>query len=349
MKKLLLADIKMLLRSKQTLFWSLMFPLMFTFIFGSFFGKGNNSVGTVALINESNTELAKSFDKAARDSGIFTIKDDINVEEAKKLIGKDQLSGAIVIPKGFGEQKPDAPKNIKVVYDPAGQAGRTLIGFTNQFLTAANLEIQQAKPIFSVEEEKTNTKQFGYFDFILMGLIGMALMNSSIQGMSIAMSKYREDKILKRLTTTPLKVWHFIAAEVTSRLLVNVIQVTLILLVGFYMFDAHINGSIFLIYVLALLGALLFQSIGFVIAGLSKTTNAAEGMSTAIAIPMMFLSGVFFPIDQLPKWLYSIVQYLPLAPLLRTMRSVALEDASPFANPSNLILVIVWVVAAFFA
>ena len=104
MKKLLLADIKMLLRSKQTLFWSLMFPLMFTFIFGSFFGKGNNSVGTVALINESNTELAKSFDKAARDSGIFTIKDDINVEEAKKLIGKDQLSGAIVIPKGFGEK-----------------------------------------------------------------------------------------------------------------------------------------------------------------------------------------------------------------------------------------------------
>jgi ABC-2 type transport system permease protein len=100
-----------------------------------------------------------------------------------------------------------------------------------------------------------------------------------------------------------------------------------------------------LIFVFALIGAILFQAIGFVIASYSKTTDAAQGMATAITIQMMFLAGVFFPIDSLPKWLYSIVQFLPLAPILRIIRSIGLENASPFVNPMNIIIVGVWIVA----
>jgi len=83
---------------------------------------------------------------------------------------------------------------------------------------------------------------------------------------------------------------------------------------------------------------------GFVVASFSKTTDTAQGMATAITIPMMFLAGVFFPIDSLPKWLYYIVQYLPLAPILRILRSVALEGASPFFEPRNAIIIVAWLI-----
>jgi ABC-2 type transport system permease protein len=83
------------------------------------------------------------------------------------------------------------------------------------------------------------------------------------------------------------------------------------------------------------------------VASATKTTDAAQGMSVAITIPMMFLAGVFFPIDSLPKWLYAIVQYLPLAPLLRMIRGVTLEAVSPFSDPMNAIIVAGWIILAF--
>jgi ABC-2 type transport system permease protein len=200
-------------------------------------------------------------------------------------------------------------------------------------------------PIFSFTEEKTSNRQLSYFDFVLSGILGLALMNASIIGISVSMAHYREDQILKRITTTPLKTWWFIVDEVLSRLVLNVFQVSLILLVGVVFFGAHIYGNYFVLYALALLGAVLFQLIGFVVASLTKSTDAAQGMATAITIPMMFLGGVFFPIDSLPKWLFSIVQYLPIAPLLRLIRQTALEGASPLSNLNYLGIILAWIIA----
>jgi len=69
-------------------------------------------------------------------------------------------------------------------------------------------------------------------------------------------------------------------------------------------------------------------------------------MATAITIPMMFLAGVFFPIDSLPKWLYTFVQYLPLSPLLRIIRNVMLEGTSPFLTPKNSVIIVAWIAIA---
>lgn len=349
MWQLFTSNIKMTYRNKQALFWTLMFPLMFTFIFGMFFGSDNISGGTIALIKNSDTQLANSIEKTIKDSDVFKINSLNDRDEAKKQIEQSKINAAVVIPAGFGEQRPDAPTKIEIISDPANSTTNSALnGLMNGVLTHVNYEAAQVKPIFSIEETKTNTRKLTYFDFILVGLIGMALMNSSVQGVAIAFSKYREDKILKRITTTPLPTWKLIVADILSRLILNFVQVTLILLIGVYLFKAHIYGNIFLIYLFSLIGALLFQTIGYAVVARAKTTQAAESIATAVTIPMMFLAGVFFPIDQLPKWLLSIVQYLPLAPLLRIIRGIALDNASPLVNPFNLIVVVAWIVVMLF-
>ena len=345
MFKLFIANLKMMVRGKQALFWSLVFPLMFTAIFGFFFGSGTTNVGTIAFINNSNTELAQKFQASAQDSKLFKIKTDVSETQAKDLLKKNQVGAIIVVPKDFGSLLPNAPRQIKIINDPANsQVNGVVIGYVNQFLTAVDFQILNAKPTFSVLEEKTNGRELTYFDFVLIGIIGLALMNGSVQGIAITMANYREDKILKRITTTPLKTWKFVLAEVFSHLVVNVVQISLILTVGVFFFHAHIYGNIALLFLFALLGGLLFQSIGFMVSSVAKSTDAAQGMSVAITIPMMFLAGVFFPIDQLPKWLYSIVQYLPLAPLLRMIRQIGLETISPFTNPLNIVIVLAWII-----
>jgi ABC-2 type transport system permease protein len=281
-------------------------------------------------------------------SGLFKIDDSYtSVDDIKIAIKNSKLSAGIIVPENYGSESPNAATQLKVIYDPGNATTNAVaLSFLDQFTTSLNYKISGTKPIYSVAQEKTSDKELNYFDFVLVGILGLALMNSSVIGISVSMSRYREDKILKRITTTPLKPWMFITAEVLSRLIVNLIQIALILSIGIYAFNAHISGSIPILVVFSLLGAILFQLIGFTIASFAKSTDAAQGMTTAITIPMMFLAGVFFPIDLLPSWLYIFVKYLPLAPLLRIIRGVALESLPPFDNPQNILIVVAWIVIA---
>lgn len=345
--KLFIANVKMILRNRQSFFWALMFPLMFTFIFGFFFGN-SSSAGNVALLDNADNEISQSLRLAMDKSGLYKINDTYSSEnDIKDAIKNSKISAGIIIPERYGEQTPESSTEIKIIYDPGNATTNAVITrILDQYSTALNYKVSNTKPIFSVVQEKISDKELNYFDFVLVGILGLALMNSSVIGISVSMSRYREDKILKRITTTPLKPWVFITAEVLSRLIVNVIQIVLILSIGIYFFNAHISGSIPILVILSMLGAILFQLIGFAIASFAKTTDAAQGMTTAITIPMMFLAGVFFPIDLLPAWLYMFVKYLPLAPLLRMIRGVALESLSPFDNPQNILIVIGWIVVA---
>ncbi len=350
MFKLFIPNLKMLFRNSQSAFWALMFPLMFTFIFGFFFGK-NSTTGNIILINQSDTEISKTLEKTLTDANLFKVDTSYtDIEKARDQVEKGKVAATLVIPQNFGEMTPGAPKTLNVIEDPANTTtNAVLLGFLDKFNTNLTFQLNKIEaPAFSVHEEKTNTRNLGYFDFVLAGLLGLALMNASIVGIAVGMSKYREDKIFKRLTTTPMKSWWFIVNEVLSRLVLNFLQVSIILAVGRFIFDAHIYGNYFVIYALALLGGILFQLLGFAIASIVKTTDAAQGAAMAITIPMMFLGGVFFPIDGLPNWLFSIVQYLPIAPLLRMLRGVVLEGNSPFDNPINIIIVLSWIVVCLF-
>jgi ABC-2 type transport system permease protein len=254
MLKLFLADLKMMVRGRQALFWSLAFPLMFTVIFGFFFGSGNvGAGGTIALINNSDSQIAVNMEKAFDSTNVFKIKKETDVNTAKEELSKSQIGAIVEIPQNFGNlSDPTSSKEVTIIDDPANaQVNSAVSGFINQFLTQTDYQIQKIKPLFTINEEKTNTRELTYFDFVLMGLIGLALMNASIQGIAITMANYREDKILKRITTTPLPSWKFVSAEVLSRLVLNVVQVSLILAIGVYGFHAHIYGSLLLIYLFA--------------------------------------------------------------------------------------------------
>ena len=345
MLKLITANLKMTLRNRQALFWSLMFPIIFTVIFGFFFGQGSSNTGTVVLVNRSESQIAQKLEKALKKSALFKIEKRQNLETSKIDLKNNKITGIIEVPTQFGTNIPGAPTKIKVISDQANlQTNVIILNFLNQFLTQLNFQSQNIQPRFGLEEEKSISNNLTYFDFILIGLLGMALMNSSIQNLAISLSRYKESKIFKRLTVTPLPSWKFITAEVLSRLIINLIQITLILFIGVYAFQAHLYGNLFLLYLFSLIGAILFQAMGFVVAAFSRTTAAAESMATAITIPMMFLAGVFFPIDQLPLWLSSIVKFLPLAPLLRMIRQIALEDRSPFTNLENIFIVLAWII-----
>lgn len=346
MGRLFLANLKMMLRNRQALFWMLFFPLMFIVIFGLFFGQDQTTVGTLALVKESNTTIADQFTTALEK--VTAIKVDqsyTTVDDAREAMRQNKVMAVADLPANFGDLAKPTEQQIILYTDPGNANSNSVFNSViNGILTEFNYQAARTQPIFTVDSQSSASHTVTYFDFVLVGILGMAMMNSSIMGLAVAMTTYREDQILKRLTTTPLPSWKFIAAEVLSRLILNLVQIGIILTVGVYGFNGHIYGSTWILIGVALIGAICFQLIGFVIAGLSKTTRAAEGMAQSISIPMMFLGGVFFPTDSLPQWVASIVHYLPLEPLLRMLRQVGIDGTSPFSQPLNIEILGGWII-----
>ena len=114
MIKLFFANLKMMIRGRQSIFWALAFPLMFTIIFGFFFGGGNvGAGGTIAIINNSDSQIASNLEKAFESTDVFKIKKETDEDIARDELKKNQIGAIVEIPKDFGNlQNPNSPKNV---------------------------------------------------------------------------------------------------------------------------------------------------------------------------------------------------------------------------------------------
>jgi len=136
----------------------------------------------------------------------------------------------------------------------------------------------------------------------------------------------------------------FVIAQVGAFLVISVLQTGVILGTG-VLAGAHLPGNFVWAVPITLLGNIVFLNLGIVVAAASKTVAAASGMANAITLPMMFLSGVFFPTDQLPPFVEKLVQFLPLTPLLNALRTVLLDNESILHTGGDLALIGAWAVA----
>ena len=135
-------------------------------------------------------------------------------------------------------------------------------------------------------------------------MLGLSVMQVGIFA-AIPLVADREKLILKRLAATPLRRWQLVGSNVLMRLLIAMVQAIIIVAVGTMLFGVEIVGDLLLTAGFVVLGAVAFLSLGYVIASFAKTEDAANGMTSMIQFPMMFLSGAFFQIDQMPPFLQA--------------------------------------------
>ncbi len=356
--KLWIANIKMTLRDRQALFWSLVFPLLFLIIFGLFnFDTPTNF--NVAIIDNSNTEASAQLKSQILDMEIFEETKVSSKEKAIDLIREGELDGMITIPESYGllfaqasgrpadtAAEPE-PITFSVMLDESNQQSPVIVSVLNQFLNELNLQINQTPRLFAVETETVTGQDIKYLDFIMPGVLGMSIMFSSIIGIAVGITRYRERKILKRFMATPIKISSFLISEVGSHLFLALIQIGLILGVGRVFFGIQVYGSYLNMVLITLLGTIIFLNIGFFVAGIARTVNTAEAMANAITTPMMFLSGVFFSPDMLPTMVEKIVDFLPLTSLLKILRGISINAAPLSDFPYQFAILGGWIVVSF--
>jgi ABC-2 type transport system permease protein len=124
-------------------------------------------------------------------------------------------------------------------------------------------------------------------------------------------SIYREGGILKRLRSTPLSPVTIMGAQVAVKLAFTVVSLTLLMLAGRRLFPGVMRVNVFSFTLAVLLGTFSILSLGFVLASIVPTARFAQPIGAAVLYPMVVLSGLFFPVDRLPRWLEGIAYLLP--------------------------------------
>jgi ABC-2 type transport system permease protein len=134
---------------------------------------------------------------------------------------------------------------------------------------------------------------------------------SAVQSLVAIISIYREGGILKRLRATPLSPVTIMGAQVAVKLGFTVISLALLMLAGRRLFPGVMQVNVFSFTVAVLLSTLSILSLGFVIASLVPTARFAQPISAAVLYPMLALSGLFFPVDRLPRAFEALAFVLP--------------------------------------
>jgi ABC-2 type transport system permease protein len=179
----------------------------------------------------------------------------------------------------------------------------------------------------TAQRQKVSGAALRYVDWLFPGILGMNMMFSCLFGVGYVVLRYRKSGFLKRLHATPLTAFEFLSAQVLSRLAL-IVFVTVVLYSGIRLIIGfHSAGSLLLLALLAILGALSMIALGITIAARFSSEELVGGILNLLTWPMMLLSGVWFSLEGSPRWVQWAAHIFPLTHLLDAARAVMLDGA----------------------
>jgi ABC-2 type transport system permease protein len=328
---LTVANIRSYTRDRAAVFWTLAFPLVFIVLFGLIFQGSNPRLVLGWVDNDRSTASSQLRAGFAGLSGV-TLHETTDPDALDQMkIGK--VDGIIEVPAGYGASlaaaAPNgggAPVQLKVFTDPSRPSlAGSVYQAVGAILGVVNLGGHQPLVVASPQTVQTvNLNEISYF---VPSMLGLSIMQVGIFA-AIPLVADREKLILKRLAATPLRRWQLVGSNVLMRVLIAFTQAIIIVAVGTLAFGVEVTGSLLLVAGFVTLGAMAFLALGYVIASFAKTEDSANGMTSMIQFPMMFLSGAFFQIEAMPQPLQVVARIIPLTYLADALRQVMVGGAA---------------------
>lgn len=317
-------------RDRMAIFFTVLFPLIFLFVFGTLYGGNNSMSFKIALINQSDSEISKTVTAEASKSQLLKIDDKINnLQAAQEKMNRAELDAAIVLPQDFGavkegQQNPSGTAEIYYTQNNA-QAAQTLTPVLQSALTPLNAQFVQTTLPFTVQAQQTGGQGLSAFDYAFAGLLGFSLLSLSIFGPANAFPELKKQGILRRFSTTPIRVWQYFVANAASQVVIGFFTITIMFLAAIYGFKLNLTGNILELAVFLTLAIIMLLGIGLAIGGWARNERQAAPLTNLVTFPMMFLSGAFFPRYIMPEWLQQASAYIPLTPIIDGIRLIATE------------------------
>ncbi len=344
---LYVANMKEFVRDRAALFWTFAFPIFFIVLFGAIFSGGGSTSYNVGLVNEDGgpvgATLANTFQHEVKPFKTTTGTYDDELSALKQ----GNIDLLIVLPAGLSQTVSNGhTAQVQMYLDPSksptdAQIQQTIV---SQVLDVYNQQVIKTEPPLALATNSITSHTLSTIDYLMPGILAMSLMQLGLFATATPLVSLRQEGVLRRLGATPLPRWQLILGQVLMRLTIGMVQAALIIGISVAAFHVHIQGNYLALAGLTLLGAVTFIGMGYLIAALAKTVESASGISSAINFPMMFLSGVFFPLALLPAFLAPFVRAMPLTYLADAFRQVTTGGVPDFPMWIDIAVLGAWAV-----
>jgi ABC-2 type transport system permease protein len=327
-RHLLKARLLELKREREVIFWAFGFPVLLAIGLGIAFGHKSADIAPVAIIDGAGAADALRLLQHSPQSSLLRPS---VVAEGDALqgfrLGRYDL---VVVPDGKG--------GFEYRYDPARSESVLARAQVDDALQTASGRKDPVATIAVASSEPGSR----YIDFLIPGLLGMNLMNSGMWGLGFALVDMRQRKLLKRFVGTPMRRSDFLLALISSRLVLMVIEIGILLGFGVLAFHMRVLGSLFSIVLLASMGAVSFGGLGLLVASRADKIESVSGLMNLVMMPMWIFSGVFFSSERFPALLQPFIKLLPLTALNDALRATILQGASLGAQSGRLLILVLW-------
>ena len=302
-RDLSLAIVRGFLRDKASVFFAIVFPLMFLVLFGGLFADQTTSkvdmvqVGDVAFID----------DMPASEKAAF--------EETFDITREDDLDAAIAeVKKGDADVAVEMQGDTLVAhYTQTDQVKAAVTqGVLRAFVDSTNVALSGKPPTYQLQAEGVEDDSLKTIQYVTPGLLGWAVAMSASFGAAATLNGWRNSKLLRRLQLSPVSTGTLVGARVSVTVAIALAQMAIFLGLGAAAFGLRLTGAWAVSVPLLVVGTLCFMAIGLLAGAVAKTTEGAVNMANFIVLPMSFLSGSFFPLDAAPGWLQALAHVLPL-------------------------------------
>jgi ABC-2 type transport system permease protein len=315
-------------REPEVVFWVFVFPLLLATGLGIAFRNKPGETIPVAIVNGQGAAQTQALLQKSpqHDSFKIGVEDD---REARKWFRLGKYDLVIDLDKDGA---------ARYIYDPARpESVLAKSEVDNALQTAAG-----RKDVIATSATVSSEPGSRYIDFLIPGLLGMNLMNSGMWGIGFALVDMRQRKLLKRFVGTPMRRGDFLLALLSSRLVLMILEIGLLLTLGVFVFHMRVLGSLLAIVFLGVLGAIAFGGIGLLTASRAQKIESVSGLMNLVMMPMWIFSGVFFSYERFPAVIQPAIKALPLTALNDALRASILEGAPLAHQWARLLVLLLW-------
>ena len=323
----------------------LAFPIIMILLFG--YGMGGEMTDLpIVVVSQSHgdlTDLTLDTIKSTETYHVVEVMDNLN--DGKERVENGEVKAAIILPSDYDDDS-SSQKGVTLYLDSSDQMASQIIEsstqgifyrLSNMVAAQTSVSTQDADIEPSVMHSLNNFKDdislhinriYGnikYIDFLVPAILGMTVMMSCMMGMGATIAGERETGELARLFMTPTSVSTVIGGKIAAKLLIELVRALILIFMAVLLFNVSIKGGFLQTFIVLVIGALCFVGFGIMLSARTSTQEDYAQMSLPFSMPMMFVSGVFYPIETMPWILQKLAYIFPLTYLNDAMRGIMLK------------------------
>jgi ABC-2 type transport system permease protein len=341
---MLIASVKMVMRSRITIVASLGLAIISIFIFGWLFGDNSAIKLSIGVVNNDNSPAGTQIIQSLQKNDALVVDVGSQQREIDELKNGNR-NAVLVMGNDFGSAMQMGQAQLTVYLN---QSDITTLAVTRtamqQIVDNINLNATGKTPAVTIQEQSVSTHNLRQIDYLTPGMIGMMLMWANMT-VGIVLVIWRQQGVMKRLAVTPIRPVTLVGSQMLARLIVSIAQAAILLIIAKLAFNVQVTGSWLALGLVIVVGALAMLSLGFLIGGFITNQDAAQPVVQLISFPMMFLSGSYFPTSGAPDFLQPVIKALPLTHLNDALRTVMNNGGTLATVQNDLLILLAWIVA----